>query len=115
MHELSVAAALARTLQEYRREHRVRVTAAHVKVGRLSGIDPEALRFAWEPALAGEPGLEGCRLEIAWNGLRHRCRACGLETVLEDWSVTCPRCGKEELRREGGSEFLLESIEVENV
>ena len=115
MHELSVAAALVHTLVRYQAEHHVRVTAAHVKMGPLSGIDPEALRFAWAPALAGEPGLEGCMLVLEKSRLRHRCRSCGLETEFEDWVLTCPRCGKEELRREGGNEFVLESIEVEDV
>jgi len=115
MHELAVATALTRTLLEYRSGHHVRIVAAHVKVGRLSGIDPEALKFAWEPALAAAPELGECRLEVVWSKLRHRCRGCGFAAELDHWSIRCPRCGKEELRREGGNEFLLESIEVEDV
>lgn len=117
MHELSVAVALVRSLSDYRAAHRVRIVAAHVRIGRLSGIDPDALRFAWEPALAGAPeaGLADCRLELILADLHHRCGECGFEADLPEWSIVCPRCGRESLRRIGGSEFRLESIEVENV
>ena len=34
---------------------------------------------------------------------------------FNDWRMECPECKTESLHRESGSEFLLESIEVENV
>lgn len=117
MHELAVAAALVRSLSDYRAAHKVRITAAQVRIGRLSGIDPEALRFAWEPAVAGAPeaGLADCRLELVLADLHHRCGDCGFEADLPEWTNVCPQCGRETFRRVGGAEFLLESIEVENV
>ncbi len=117
MHELSVATALAESLRDYMRQHRCRVTCAHVRVGRLSGIDPEALRFAWEPALANfaDAGLQGCVLALKLAPLRHVCKNCGAEVDLDDWELRCPECRQETLRRTGGNEFILESIEVENV
>ena len=117
MHELSIATALAESLIKYTREHRVKISCAHVKVGLLSGIDPDALQFAWEPALANFPGsgLENCRLQINKALLKHRCRECGKEFEFNDWRIECPECKAETLRRESGSEFLLESIEVEDV
>ena len=117
MHELSIATALAESLITYSREHNVKISCAHLKVGILSGIDPEALQFAWEPALANFPGsgLERCRLEIKMALLKHRCKKCGKEFEFNDWRIECPECREESLHRESGSEFLLESIEVENV
>ena len=117
MHELSIATALAESLIAYSRGHNVKISCAHVKAGILSGIDPEALKFAWEPALSNFPdsGLENCRLEIKTALLKHRCKNCGQEFEFEKWQIECPECGKETLQRESGNEFLLESIEVENV
>ena len=117
MHELSIATALAESLIAYSRENQVKVISAHVKAGILSGIDPEALQFAWEPALANFPasGLENCKLVIKTALLKHRCKKCGKEFEFSDWRIECPECGEESLHRESGSEFLLESIEVENV
>ncbi len=117
MHELSIATALAESLISYMQEHKVSITCAHVRVGLLSGIDPEALQFAWEPALENFPdsGLKNCRLAIKKALLKHRCKDCGKTFEFENWRMECPACGKESLHRESGSEFLLESIEVENV
>ena len=117
MHELSIATALAESLISYAQEHKVKVICAHVCCGMLSGIDPEAVKFAWEPAVENFPGsgLEHCKLQIRQAALKHRCKNCGKEFEFDSWQIECPECGKEELRRESGNEFLLESIEVENV
>ena len=117
MHEFSIATALAESLIGYMQQHKVKISCAHVKVGLLSGIDPEALRFAWEPAVENFAGcgLKDCRLAIHTALLHHRCQECGSEFDLESWQIECPECKKEALRRESGSEFVLESIEVENV
>ncbi len=117
MHELSVATALVESLHKYSVEHGVKISCAHVVAGILSGIDPEALQFAWEPALANYPdcGLENCRLVIRQALLKHRCQQCGKEFEFKTWQIECPDCQADTLRRESGNEFLLESIEVENV
>ena len=117
MHELSIATALAESLIAYSRENNVKIICAHVKAGILSGIDPEALQFAWEPALENFPGsgLENCKLVIKQALLKHRCKNCGKIFEFNDWRMECPECKTESLHRESGSEFLLESIEVENV
>lgn len=117
MHELSIAVSLAETLIKYMKDNAVRVTAAHLCVGPLSGIDPEALKFAWEPAIANYPGsgLEGCSLKIRLAKLKHLCRSCDARFEFDNWQILCPGCGKETLHRENGSEFLLESAEIEDV
>ena len=117
MHELAIATSLAESLIKYMQQHNVRVTAAHLRVGLFSGIDPEALKFAWEPAAANFPGsgLEKCSLKIKTPGIKHLCRNCGKEFEFEKWILKCPGCGQEKLHRENGNEFILESAEVENV
>ena len=117
MHELAVAASLAETLIGYQKENAVRITAAHITVGVLSGIDPAALEFAWEPAVENFPGsgLQKCRLVIETAKLKHTCRSCGAAFEFDNWRLECPACHKETLHRENGSEFILKSVEVENV
>jgi hydrogenase nickel insertion protein HypA len=117
MHELSIATALAESLIDYMQKNNARVICAHVRVGLLSGIDPVALEFAWEPATANFPGsgLEKCRLQIEQALLKHRCKECGKVFEFKNWQIECPECKIESLRRESGSEFVLESIEVEDV
>lgn len=117
MHELAVAVSLAETLIKYMEEHHLEISAAHLRVGRFSGIDPEALKFAWEPAAASFPGygLENCALKITVPLIKHLCRACGGTFEAENWQLKCPACGEEALRRENGNEFILESAEVKDV
>ena len=47
--------------------------------------------------------------------LKHRCSSCNKEFEFDSWLIKCPECKSETLRRESGNEFLLESIEVDNV
>ena len=117
MHELSIATALVESLIDYSRQHNVKISCVHIKAGLLSGIDPEALKFAWEPAVENFPGcgLEDCKLEIKQPPLKHICSKCSGEYEFDTWHIECPECKTETLRRIGGNEFLLESIEVQDV
>ena len=117
MHELAIASSLAETLIKYMKDNSVRVTAAHLCTGPFSGIDPDALRFAWEPAAANFPGsgLEKCTLKIRTALIMHSCRSCGKSFEFENWQIKCPSCGRETLHRENGSEFILESVEIQDV
>ena len=117
MHELAIATSLAESLIKYMKEHAVKITAANLSIGPFSGIDPEALKFAWEPALANFPGsgLERCVLKIRMAKVKHSCRNCGGAFEFDNWQIKCPSCGRESLHRVSGSEFILESAEIENV
>ena len=117
MHELAVAVSLAESLIRYQKEHAVVIKTANIKVGVLSGIDPEALEFAWEPALENFPssGLAQCRLNIQTARIKHTCRNCGKAFEFDNWQLLFPACKQETLHRESGSEFILESVEIENV
>lgn len=117
MHELAVATSLAETLIHYQETHAVKVLTAHIKVGVLSGIDPVALEFAWEPAVANFSGspLAKCRLHIETAKIKHTCRSCGGAFEFDNWQLECPDCKKPMLHRESGSEFILESVEVDHV
>ena len=79
MHELSVAEALLNTIDRWQREHGGELIRLRVVVGRLGGIDPEALRYAWPMALASSenPHLQKCRLEVEMLPLEFSCTECG--------------------------------------
>ena len=54
MHELSVALSLLEGIEETaNRDGIERVLAVHLRIGAMSGIAPDALRFSWELASAG--------------------------------------------------------------
>ncbi len=116
MHELSIAEALLTTLTAWQKEHGGVILRVRVKAGRLAGIDPAALRFAWPMAVThAVPAVAGCELEVEMLPLALRCAACGEVTMTEKLQLICPACGEQSLRRQGGRELLIQDIEVEHV
>lgn len=78
MHEYSLMQALiARISDEARRRGALRVHAVRVRLGALSGVEPDLFTSAWEVARAG----------TACAGAELR-----LERIAAVWS--CPRCKK---------------------
>ena len=61
MHELAIAESVVATVLE--RTGGRQVSVVRLRVGRLSGVVPDALTFCFELATAGTP-LEGATLEI---------------------------------------------------
>ncbi|GAB4143050.1 hydrogenase maturation nickel metallochaperone HypA/HybF [Thermopirellula anaerolimosa] len=89
-----------------------RVARVVIHVGVLSGAHPEALRFAFD-LLAPERLGEGVRLEIVEVPAVCRCRACGSATAITEPALLCPRCGSPDIRTEGGSDLILQEIELD--
>ena len=88
------------------------ICALRVRVGPLSGVVVDALRFAFEALSPGTPA-EGARLDIEETAivlplppLRR-----GLLPPLSD-STNCPSCGAADGELRGGNELELISIEV---
>ena len=77
MHELGIVQGLVEAVSE-RVGAQARVTEVHLRVGRLSGVLPDAMRFCFDVVAAGTP-LEGARLDIEEPDGLARCRACGAE------------------------------------
>lgn len=63
MHELSIAASIVEIASEEAARQGGRVECVHLKLGALSGVVPDALRFSWDLACEETP-LAGAKLEI---------------------------------------------------
>ncbi len=64
MHELSIAMSIIESVEEEIAAHpAASVERVTVTIGDLSGVVPEALRFAWEPAVR-DTRLTGAALRI---------------------------------------------------
>ena len=114
MHEVALVQALIEQVeQEIRRaDQRGRVLRLELHVGRLSGASPDALRFAFE-VLAPGTLVEQAELAIVEPRAECRCRACGVNTPIEELVVACPQCGSAAITIDGGRELLLQSIQLE--
>lgn len=114
MHELGIATSV---LQEARREAQrhpgTRLRRIRVRMGELSGVNPEALSFCFE-VLVRESKLEPLELEIESCPRRQRCPACGLTFTVANYDLTCPGCGGAPTEFAGGDELELAALEMED-
>ena len=113
MHELGIAnSILDGVAAEVRRRAGVRPVKVGVLVGELAGLDPDALRFAFE-ALTLDTPLAGLALDIEFRASRSRCHDCGHEFEVRNFELMCPACGSLSTHRISGDELEFAYLEIE--
>jgi hydrogenase nickel incorporation protein HypA/HybF len=114
MHELSLAGGILRIVEQAAaRERFSRVTRLKLEVGKLAGVEVEALRFALG-AIAPETPLAGAEVEIVEPEGRARCFDCGALTVIKERGEPCGQCGGWRLDPVAGTEFRVVDLLVED-
>jgi hydrogenase nickel incorporation protein HypA/HybF len=113
LHELSVALSLLEGIEETAsRDGIARVLAVHLRIGALSGIAPDALRFSWELATAGTVAAQSA-LRIEDVPVAVWCEHCDEERKPRVASgLTCPVCGTVCPTIVRGRELQLVAMEV---
>jgi hydrogenase nickel incorporation protein HypA/HybF len=106
MHELAITQGVVDAVTE--RTGSAPVATVRVRVGRLAGVVPDAMRFCFELVTAGTP-LEGATLEIEQPEGRGRCRTCGEDFVLAHLILLC-RCGSADVEVLAGRELAVASV-----
>jgi len=114
MHEMSIVGALIDQVQEEveRCGGRGRVLRLELAIGRLSGVNVESFRFAFE-MLSPQTLVEGAQMQNSQPKATCRCRACQMQTQIDELVAQCPGCGSSRIFIEGGRELLLQAIELE--
>ncbi len=114
MHEMTVAAELVRILVDAATGADARqVVGARIRIGALSCINPDALRFGFE-ALSRETLAKGCELELLTVPGAGRCRECGWTgEVTDSLQLFCPACEAGPVALDGGQELTVESAVLE--
>lgn len=108
MHELSITQSVVATIVE--RLGDARVTTVYLTIGRVSGVDPEAVRFCFDLVAEGTT-VEGARLSIEQPAGEARCRACGAEFGVDDLVLLCG-CGSSDVELCRGQELQVRAVEV---
>jgi hydrogenase nickel incorporation protein HypA/HybF len=112
MHELSVCQALIDQVARVAREQRAaRVSAIHISVGPLSGIEPQLLEQAYPLAAAGSLAEEA-ELCIESAPIRVYCDQCEQESTATANRLICAGCGNWRTRLVSGDELLLTHVEL---
>jgi hydrogenase nickel incorporation protein HypA/HybF len=113
MHELSIVMSMIDQITE-ESENRggLQIEAVHMKLGIFSGVDKDALLFAFELACEGSL-LEGSRLVIESIPLVIYCAACQKDrTPPSVYQLSCPDCGSPGQKIVTGREIEVASLEV---
>ncbi len=108
MHELAITQSIVDTVTA--RTGAAKVSVVTVRVGRLSGVIPDAMRFCFELVTESTP-LAGARLDVEEPEGRGRCRSCGADVVLPDMILLCS-CGSADVEVTAGRELAVASVEV---
>jgi len=113
MHELGIAnSILEGVAAELRRRPGARATKVGVRIGELAGVDPDALRFAFE-ALTVDTSQSALVLDVEYVASRSRCRECCHEFEVQNYELLCPACGCLATDRISGDEIEFMYLEIE--
>ena len=115
MHEIGIAATIIEAGQaEASRRPGSKLLRIGVRVGVLSGVDNDALEFAFKALIAGTD-LDLLEFEIERCQRRNRCRRCGLEFESPIYEASCPQCASDDPLLVGGDELDIAFVELETV
>ncbi|MEM5312317.1 hydrogenase maturation nickel metallochaperone HypA [Paraburkholderia sp. JHI869] len=114
MHEVSLAGGVLASVEAAaKRERFVRVKVLRLEVGRLAGVEVEALRFALE-AIATGTCLAGARVEIEEPSGSAWCMNCNATVPLAARGDPCAHCGGYWLQPNGGTELRIVDLTVDD-
>ncbi len=113
MHEVGIMeSAIDAVLHQARVHQAQRVHRIVLRIGTLAGVEPDALRFAFDVVTHGTVAA-GAELAIESVPARARCAACAADfTITTGFIATCPRCGQLSGDLRSGRELELARIEM---
>lgn len=113
MHEMGVAMQIIEIATASIPENMTqsRVERVNLKVGKLSAIVADSLRFCFEVAVK-DTALEGAELVIDEIPVVAQCNACGIKWTIESPVFVCNQCRSAQIELLSGRELDIESIEI---
>jgi len=112
MHEFSlIQSLLSRVGDEARSHGAIRVHALAIRVGELSGVEPDLLWSAWEIARQGTP-CAGAELRLTRVPAVWSCPRCGKVFAARE-VLRCATCALPAQLSDGADALMLDSIEME--
>jgi hydrogenase nickel incorporation protein HypA/HybF len=113
MHEASIAASLIEIIEgECKKAGYSEVESIRVKIGRASGVMPDALIFAFD-AMKGDSVAKDATLNLEIIPVGGQCKDCsGSFTVEEEFVIGCPLCGGASFQITTGREMDIIEMEV---
>ena len=112
MHEMSLCESVLQILEDNaKRRGFERVEAVWLEIGALSGVEPGAMRFAFDAVTRGTLA-DKARLEIIEVPGQAWCMQCSKTVQVRQRFDACPDCGSYQLQVTGGEEMQIKELEV---
>jgi hydrogenase nickel incorporation protein HypA/HybF len=108
MHEMSMAESVIEQITD--RLGTTPIALVRLRIGELSGVVPDAIRFCFELAAEGTP-VEGAVLEIDEVAAVCRCRTCDSE-FRPVYAIRLCACGSADVAVIAGEEMRIASVGV---
>ncbi|MFH2100310.1 MAG: hydrogenase maturation nickel metallochaperone HypA [Pseudomonadota bacterium] len=89
----------------------VSVEAVNLKLGKLTAVVPESLRFCFT-VVTKDTSLEGAKLHIEELPIVVQCRGCGFHSTIDTPEFKCAQCGGPDLDILSGRELTVSTIEM---
>lgn len=112
MHEYSIVQSLLNSCEENARANDSdKVTKVVVKIGVMSGVEPDLLQSAFDTFKEGTM-CESAEFIINIQPVVIKCLKCGEESTLAKNEYNCPKCESIELNVIDGEDMFLMSLEL---
>lgn len=113
MHELPITQSLLEiSLRHAERFHAKRIVRLHLKIGQLSTVVDDSVQFYWDIIAEGTLA-QGAALSFHRIPAQLECQQCHTIFPPGDEDFACPTCQSWEVKVLSGTEFELESIDIE--
>jgi len=112
MHELSLLENVREILESHAQSQNfAQVTRVTLEIGKLSCVEPEALRFGFDVVMK-DSLAEGAELVITEAGGIGLCRQCGRQSIIETLYDPCAECGCPYMDVVQGAEMKIKDLIV---
>ena len=113
MHEYSIVDSLLKLATEHATKHNAtKVTKLEIKIGVLSGVEPELLKTAFETFKEGTI-CEDAEFIMHIQPVIIECSDCKKKSELSKDEYLCPSCKSSNIKIIDGEDMYLMSMELE--
>jgi hydrogenase nickel incorporation protein HypA/HybF len=112
MHEMSLAEGVLQLIEDAARQQKFsKVVTVWLEIGRLSTVEPEAMKFCFE-AVTRDSIAQDARLEIIALPGAGWCMTCAMTVPMAEVFGECPQCGGYQMQVTSGTEMRVKELEV---
>jgi hydrogenase nickel incorporation protein HypA/HybF len=113
MHEMSIVMQIIETAKSSVPDdmHHTRIEQVNVRIGRLSCVVPDNLRFCFTAATDKTP-LADTKLNIEEISATARCHSCQHDWIIDGPVFMCKKCNAKNIEVVSGRELEILSIDI---